>query len=89
MQTIFVHWPTIDEKLISEDHILYRINKLVDLDHYTILYYTILRSSAAFCSPCSLQPYFMQGLIDRTLRGQCAFLEFNCIHVECADLNIL
>lgn len=29
-QTTFIHGPTIYEKLISEDHILYRINKLID-----------------------------------------------------------
>ena len=29
-QTTFIHGPTVYEKLISEDHILYRINKLID-----------------------------------------------------------
>ncbi len=29
-QNTFIHGPTVYEKLISEGHILYRINKLID-----------------------------------------------------------
>lgn len=29
-QTTFIHGPTVYENLISEDHILYRINKLIN-----------------------------------------------------------
>ena len=35
-QTTFIHSPTVYEKLISENHILYQINKLIDFSFVNI-----------------------------------------------------